>query len=103
MMRSVDVGVQRRKLVFKGIGDKALRREMVALVGLHGLKHPVNARQTFERRRMQMQPVLDVQNSPEPMLGIFNGDASNNAMDLIAFFQQQLSEVRSILSGNAGN
>jgi len=40
-----------------------------------------------------MQSVPQVQNPPQPMHGIFNGDSSNNAMNLIAFFQEQFGEI----------
>ena len=50
-----------------------------------------------------MQSVPQVQNPTYPMHGIFNDDSSNNAMNLIAFFQEQFGEIGSILSGDAGN
>ena len=42
-MGAVDVGVQGGELVVEGVADEALGRQVVALVGLHLVDHPVDA------------------------------------------------------------
>ena len=47
-MRSVYVRIQSRELVVEGVADKALRGQVVALLGLHLRHHLVEARIAFE-------------------------------------------------------
>ena len=58
-MRAVDIGVQRGELVVERVADEALGRQVIALVGLHFVDHPVHAGIAFERRGMQYQAAAD--------------------------------------------
>ena len=88
MVRPVDVRIERREFVLERIRDEALRRQVVALVWLDRLKDPVDARKAFQRGGVELQPILEMQNAPEPMLWIFDRHAPNKAMHLIPFLQQ---------------
>ena len=103
IMGAVDVRVQRGKFVFEGIGHEALRRQVIAFLGLHVLKDAVEAGEALQRRGMQAEPVLEGQQPPEPVLGILDGDAADNPVHFIVFFEQELRQVRSVLPRDAGD
>jgi hypothetical protein len=76
---------------------------MVHLVRLNGGNDFHQAGITFERGSMQVHPVNEVLNARQAVLRIFNGYATNNAMDVVIFFQQQFGEVAAILARDPGN
>src|SRR5881409_1856163 len=102
-MRAVDVGIERRAFILERIGDETLGGQVVALVGLDRLEHPVDAWQALQGRGMQMQAVLQVEDAPEPVLRIFDLHPPDDAVHLIAFVQEQLGQVRPVLPRDAGD
>src|SRR5438094_7664870 len=87
MVRPVDVRIERREFVLERIRDEALRRQVVALVWLDRLKDPVDARKAFQRGGVELQPILEMQNAPEPMLWVLDRHPSNKAVYLVPFLQ----------------
>ena len=102
-MGAIDVGVECGKLVLKRIADKTLCGQMVALVGLHLEKHLEDAGETLQRGRVKAKISQDVANPPHPVAGIFKGHPAHDAVDLISFFKEKFSKVRTILAGDAGD
>src|SRR3989441_5933373 len=102
-MRAVDVRVERREFVLEGIGDETLGSQVIALMGLDRLEHPVDAGQALQGRSMQVEAVLQVEDAPEPVLRIFDRHPPDDAVHLIAFIQEQLGQVRSVLPRDAGD
>src|SRR5438309_2614079 len=102
-MCTVDVGVECGEFVFEGISDEALGGQVVALMGLDRLEHPVDAGQALQGRGMQMKAVLQVEYAPEPVLRIFDRHPPDDAVHLIAFVQEQLGQERPVLPRDAGD
>src|SRR5712692_10526770 len=83
MVRAVDVGVERRKLVLERVDDKTLCGQVIAFLWMHRVEHAIDARKTLERRRVTAQAIFDGKNAPEPMCWVFESNTSNGAMHLI--------------------
>ena len=47
--------------------------------------------------------VQQMANAPHAMIGILHGHAADDAVDLVAFFQQQFGQVGAVLPGDAGD
>ena len=100
-MRAVDVRQERREGVLEGIGDEALRREMVNLVGLDLADTGVDAGKTLQTRRVKMDFVENGVEPREAMGGILQGGPPHQAVDLVALLQQQLRQIGAVLSRDA--
>ena len=95
-MRAVDVGVERGELVLERVADEALSGEVVDLVwGWTARQHLEQAGIAFERGRVERDLVEEVLDAPEAVLGIFDGDAADDAVNFVALFEQQLGQIRS--------
>jgi hypothetical protein len=46
---------------------------------------------------VQVHPVPEVLDPRQPVLGVFNRHAADDAVNLIAFFQEQFRQIASIL------
>src|SRR5262245_6477404 len=74
----VDIGVECREFVLKRTGDKALRRQVIALVRLHSLKGAIHTGQAFQGSCMKMEAILERQEAPESVLRILDCDPLND-------------------------
>jgi len=52
---------------------------------------------------MQLDSFEDVSNAPEPVFRILQRDSADDAMDVIAFLNQELSQIGTILAGYTRN
>src|ERR1022692_2810888 len=100
---AVDVCVERRKLVVERIAYEALRREVIAFVRHHLSNQLIDTGEAFERRGMQGDTVPHGAQPVQPVLRILQGYAPDGAVDLVAFREQKLREIRSILPGDSGD
>ena len=73
---------------------------MVALVRLVFLEHVEDAGVALQGGRMQVEAVDEVVDAEEAVLGVFEGDAADHAVDFIAFLKQELGEVGAVLAGD---
>src|SRR6266850_3945054 len=103
VVRSIDVRVDGRKLVLDGIADEALGGQVVDLIRLHSSHDLVETRVALQRGGMQLDSFEDVSNAPEPVLRILQRDSADDAMDVIAFLDQELSQIGTILAGYTRN
>ena len=102
-MRSIDIRVDGRKLVLERITDEALGGQVIDLVRLHQCHDLVEARVTFQGRRMQLYLVEEVSNPPEPVFRILQRHPANNAMDLVFLIKQQFGQIGTVLTSNASD
>ena len=102
-MGAVDVGVERRKLVFEGIADETLGRQMIALVRLDLLEDLEDAGVALQRGGMDLDVVQDVLDAPHAMLRVLESDPAHQAVNLVAFGQKELRQVTPILAGETGD
>ena len=100
---AVDVGVERGEFVVERIADEALRGQVVALVGLHLSHRLMDAGVALERGGMQLDARSDGMNTRQPVLGVLQGHAAHDAVDVVSFLQQQFGEVGAVLAGNPGD
>ena len=52
---------------------------------------------------MQVRGSSEVVDAQEAVLGVFEGDAADHAVDFVAFLEQELGEIRAVLAGDAGD
>ena len=102
-MGSVDIGIERGELVIEGVGDEALRGEMVALIGLGRLDNGVDAGVAFQGGSVERDLFKQVPDAAKTMLRVFNCDAADDTVNLVALGQEEFSEIGTVLAGNAGN
>src|SRR4029079_1355367 len=57
----------------------------------------------FERGRVQRYFSFQMLDAPQPMLGIFNRHAADDAVPLVSAFEQELGQIRAILTRNAAD
>jgi len=86
--------------------DMALGRQIIDLVGMDLFQQPVEVarvgqiaigkEEALVVQRLVVEEVVDA-------AGVEGAGAADDAVDLVAFFEQQLGEVGAILSGDAGN
>lgn len=101
-MRAVDIGVERGKLIFETVAHKALRGQVIALIR-QNVAHDLEQRRiALEGGRMQLYIVLQVADATQALFRGFDCDSSDNPMNFIAFFEQQLGKVGTVLTGNSG-
>ena len=91
-MGAVDIGVERGEFVVERIAHKALSRQVIALVGLDVVDHPVDAGVAFEGGGVQFQAVANVLDAGKPVFGILQRDPADDAVDLVALGQQPFRE-----------
>ena len=103
VVRSIDVRVDGRKLVLDGIADETLRGQVIDLIRLHSGYDLVETRVALQRGGMQLDSFEDVSNAPEPVFRILQRDSADDAMDVIAFLDQELSQIGTILAGYTRN
>src|SRR5437867_10846338 len=103
VMRAVDIRIDRRELIFEGITDEALSGQVIHLVRLNVHQDFVQARITFQRCRMQLDFVEDSSNTPKAVLGIFQRDAPDDAVDFITLLEKELGQIGSVLTGDSRN
>ena len=84
-MGAVDIGTYCGKFVFKGVTHETLGSEMVNLIRLHFIHDTEYAGKAFQRCSMENELVDYVLYPPESVLGIFDGNSPNNAMNLVPF------------------
>ena len=99
----VDIRIQRGEFVVKRVADEALRREVIAFVGLKRMQHPVDAGIALERTRVKRHLVQNTAHSCESMRRILERHPADQSVDLIALLQKQLGEVRTVLTRNTRN
>ena len=75
------------------------RRQVVELVGLHVLDHPHERQLVEQIRRTQRDAVEQVLDAPQ----VGRARAPDDAGHVVALVEQQLREVRPVLSGDARN
>ena len=76
---------------------------MVALVGPDLVDHSMHAGVAFKRGGVQMKLVENVLDARQPMLGVFERDSPHQSVNFVSLREQEFGEIRSILTGNAGN
>src|SRR5262245_27036717 len=96
----VDVRIHCAEAVGETLGDKALGREMVALVELVAADDLKNAGIAIQIGRMERDAIHNMTNSSEAAFRFFQRDSAHQAMNLIARVQQVLRQITSILSRN---
>ena len=102
-MGAVDVGVQGGELVVERIADKALGRQVVALVGPDLVDHLVDAGIAFERCGMQLHGAHRFQAVRKPILRVLQRHPADNAMNFVSLGKQQLRQVGTVLPRNPGD
>src|SRR5690349_4708896 len=102
-MRPVDVGVHRRESVSETLGNKRLRRKVIAFVKLVSADDAENTGVTFQSRGMQRDAVEQMLNPIEATLRIFQGHTSNKSVNLVFEIEEHLSKITAVLSGQSGN
>jgi hypothetical protein len=101
VVRPVDVRVQRREAVGERLGDERLCGEVITLVEL------VLAEDAEERGVGLKTPGVDgdapqqVRDAGETTRRVFERDAADDAMHLVAFVEQVLGQVRAVLPRDA--
>jgi hypothetical protein len=83
IMGPVDVGIDGRKFIFKGIADKALGRQMITFIRLNRFNNVEDAGVTFHGTGMQGNFIQDMAQPPKAMERIFQGHPADKAVDLI--------------------
>jgi hypothetical protein len=63
MVGAVNIGVQRREFVIKGIADKALSGQVIAFIRLAPGEHVIYAREAFKGRGMESNLVPDIRDA----------------------------------------
>ena len=102
-MGAVDVSIDNDGFIIKRVADETLGSQVVALVRLNFLNHTKNAGEGFQGAGVEGEPVDEGVDVREAVKGIFEVNAHDNAVDLVAVAQQQFGEKRSVLTGDAGN
>lgn len=97
-MGAVDIGVQRGKFVIERITNETLRRQVIAFFRLNCPENLIDARETLQRRGMQVQSRKHRFDSAQPSRRIFEGDAANHPVHLISLGEQKFRQVGSILA-----
>ena len=89
VVSSIEVGIDGRKLVFKGIGHEALSRQVVALIGLH-IRDDVEDRGiAFHGSAVNLDSIQQMSNAPHPRLGVLDGHPPYDPMNLITLLDQK--------------
>jgi len=94
----VDVGGQRRGVVFERIADETLCGQVVALVRLdlsHGLEH---ARETFDGGGIQGYLVEDVFDVSQHVLLVFQSHPGDDSVYFIPLREQEFRQIGTVLS-----
>lgn len=99
----LNINIQIRKLIFKGIDYKALRCQMITFIRPHLLNYMKEAGGAPERRRMEIKLIQDVADAPDTEDGIFKGHKPYRAMDRVPLVKLKFRELRSILTCDSGN
>src|SRR5579883_106432 len=86
-----------------GVGDEALRRQVIALVRFDAAENVVDAGVAFERARVQVQLRPDGSQTGEPVLGVFQGHAAHQPVDFIPLGKKEFREIGAILARDAGD
>src|SRR5262249_27887692 len=84
IMRAVYVDVHCREPILKTLGNEALRRQVITLVEFMTADDIEDTRVTLQAAGMQLKPVEQVTDARKSALRIFEGDASDDAVDLVA-------------------
>jgi len=104
--RSKGIGVSGVLGFLEGHGDMALRREIVNFVGLYGLHDPDQAARIGHVTVVQDElpaPHVRVLVQVIDSIRVEERGAALDAVDLVAFPQEELGEVGAILAGDARN
>src|SRR5580698_236883 len=101
VMGAVNIDVHGGELVVKRITDEALRREVIALVRLYLEEDTVETREIFKRRAVKVNLAEQMLDSRHSVGWVLQSDPPHDAVNLIAFLQQELGEVRPVLAGDA--
>jgi hypothetical protein len=91
---------------FEGDGDVALRGEVIEFVGLNLLQDADQAGGVGQVAMMEDEPAVGLVRVLVEMvdpLGVEQGGAAFNAVDGVAFVQQEFGEIRAVLAGDAGD
>jgi hypothetical protein len=102
-MSPVDVGLECRELVIERIVDKTLGCEVIAFLRLNLAEHLVNAGKALQRTSVEMNSVLDMHDPVEPVPGILQRHTAYEPMNLMAFRQEKLCQIRSVLPCDSCN
>ncbi len=100
---AVDVGVHGGESVGEAFGDEGLGGEVVAFVEVVAADDLVDGGVAFEGGGVQGDLVDDVGDASEAADGVFDGDATDEAVDFVAEGEEVLGEVGAVLSGDAGD
>src|SRR5262245_20102836 len=91
------------QIVGETLGYKTLRREMITLIIFFFAEDLEDAGVAFQARGVQLDSIQQMGNPAEPAVGIFYRDAADYAMHVVPFSQQMLSQITTVLAGNASN
>ena len=86
-MRAVDIDVQSGEFVLERIRHETLRRQVVQFVGLDLADGGVEAGETLQSGRVQVQLVENMGNPRETMGGILEGRPPHQPVNLVALLQ----------------
>jgi hypothetical protein len=100
-VRAVDVRVHRREAVGERLADERLRREVVALVELLAAEDVEDGGVRFQARRVHVDAVEQVLDAREAAPGVFERDAADEGVNLVAEVQKVFGEVAPVLAGDA--
>jgi hypothetical protein len=100
---AVDIDVQSGEFVVERIADETLGRQVVALVRLHLVDHPVDAGKALEGGGVELQAGEDGAQAGKAVVGILQGHPAHDAVDLVPAIQQPLPEVGTVLACNSCN
>ena len=79
----------------------ALGGEVVDLVGPHGADDGEDAHGVAQIAVVQVEVRVTLQMGDA--LAVIDGGAADDAVDVVALFQQELSQIAAVLAGNAGD
>ena len=95
----IDVGGELRHI--KADLHMALGGEVVDLVGPHGADDGEDAHGVAQIAVVQVEVRVTLQMGDA--LAVIDGGAADDAVDVVALFQQELSQIAAVLAGNAGD
>src|ERR1700754_356789 len=103
IVRAVDVHVHSREAVGETFRDETLRCEVVALVKFVLTQNVEDTRITLQTRWMQRDAIDQMSNPAESHFRHFQCHAAHEPVHFIAETQQIVSQIATVLTGNASN
>jgi len=103
MVSAVDIGVKGRKFIVERIAYVTLGGKMVDFIGADGGDPFVNRRKTLERAGQEFDIAQQMLYAIQPVGLILEGYPPDQAIYLVALFQQQFSQIATVLAGDTGD